>query len=134
MINPELLFVNLFCCISLHLPVSADAPDTAVIHIAYLNTAGRRAGMHNLVISYVNTHMSVIADHISRHLFRIADCSAAPSLCAGSTGKGDSEMGMHRHGKTRTVCPIGQARSAIYIGISHKLQSIGCDGRSASAP
>lgn len=73
MINPDHCFVNIFRGISLHLPVSADAPDAAVIHIAHLDAAGRRAGVHDLVIAYVDAHMPVVADHVSRHLLGVAD-------------------------------------------------------------
>ena len=128
MINPDHYFVNIFHHISLHLPVSADAPDAAVIHIAHLDAAGRRAGVHDLVIAYVDAHMPVVADHVSRHLLGVADRPSASRLGAGSTGQGNPEMGMHRHGKPGAVRAVGQAGALIYVRVAHKLQRVGRDG------
>ena len=133
MINPDHYFVNIFHHISLHLPVSANTPDTPIIHIAYLDPGRRRTGMHDLVIAYVDAHMSVITDQISRHFLGIADRLASARLRAGRMRHRNTETSEHRHGKSGAVRSVCQAGSAPYIRISHKLQRIRRDRRSRSA-
>ncbi len=101
------------------LPISSDTPDTAIVHITHLNTAGRRTGMHDLIISYVNAHMPVIADHISREFFPVTDRLTGASYAAGLSGCRDTEIFMHQMYKSGAVRAVCQAVSAQNIGISH---------------
>ena len=68
------------------LPVSSDTAYTTVIHIAYFNTTARCACMHNLSVTDINTHMTVITDHIPREHLRLADCTSASCQGVGITG------------------------------------------------
>ena len=114
------------------LPVPANTADTSVVHIRYFDAASLRTRMYNLIVADVDPHMSIITDHISRLLLRFADRSAAPGQRAGISGSGDAKMCMHQIDKPGTVSPVCQTVSSKYIRISHKLQSIGCDGTSSS--
>lgn len=68
--------------------------------------------MHDLVIPYVDAHMALIADHVSRLLVGIADCSASARQRTGLPGRRDPEMRMDQIDKSGTVRPIGQAVSS----------------------
>ena len=115
------------------LPVSSDRPDTAVIHIADFITTARCACMYNLSVTDINTHMTVIADHIPREHLRLADCTSASCQRVGITGCGNTTCRMDQMNKTGTVRSVGQAVSSIYIRIADITESCGCDGRTTAS-
>ena len=115
------------------LPVSSDTAYTTVIHIAYFNTTARCACMHNLSVTDINTHMTVIADHIPREHLRLADCTSASCQGVGITGCGNTTCRIDQMDKTGTVRSVGQAVSSIYIRIADITESCGCDGRTTAS-
>ena len=77
--------------------------------------------MNNRVVANINSHMTAVADDIAGLCFRQADAvSAAPKRC-GTVRKSYAEVRVHAHDKSGTVCPVGQAGTAIYIRITYKL-------------
>lgn len=144
MINIEILFVNWFFSFLWFfyffpyksrfsrpfLPIPPDADVAPVIHVADLDSAARRAGMHDLVVTYINTHMARIAHHISRLLIRIADRTPASGQCSGLSGGGDAKMSVYQMDKSGTVRTVRQAVASAHVRIAHKLQRIGRNGAS----
>ena len=82
------------------LPVSADTTDTSVIHIADFNTSSLSTSMYDLIITNIDTYMTIIADHITRQLVRIADGSSCSRQCTGLSRSRDAKMCMNQIHKT----------------------------------
>lgn len=117
----------------IRLPVSSDAPDAAIIHIADLNTTAGRTCMYDLSVANINTDMSVIADHIAREHLGFADGPSASCQRVGITRCGNTTCLMNQMYKSGTVGSIGQAVSSIYIRIAHIAKSCGCNGRTTAS-
>ena len=143
MINIAILFVNSFFKDFTNfieftqlwelLPVASDGAHASGIHTAYADPVPLGTGMDDHAVPYVDPHMSVIADHISRLLVRIADRPASHCQRAGLPGHGDTEMGVNQIDEARTVRTVGQAVPSIYIRASDELLPIGSDGTAQSA-
>ena len=78
--------------------------------------------MYNLSVTDINTHMTVIADHIPREHLRLADCTSASCQRVGITGCGNTTCRMDQMNKTGTVRSVGQAVSSIYIRIADMVE------------
>ena len=48
-----------------HLPITSDASHASVIHIAHFNTTAGCTCMDDLIITYVDTNMAIVAYHIT---------------------------------------------------------------------
>ena len=82
------------------LPVSADTTDTSVIHVADFNTSFGSTSMYDLIITNVDSYMTIIADHITRQLVCIADGSSCSRQCTGLSRGRDAKMCMDQIHKT----------------------------------
>ena len=80
--------------------------------------------MNDLAITHVNSHVSAIADQISRLCICVGYFCTCILLLIGGSRKADSEVRIDTLYKSGAVCTIGKACSAPYVRISHKLCSI----------
>ena len=89
--------------------------------------------MDDLAASDVDSHMTVVTDHISRLHLRLADSSASAREGTRIPGRGDSKVRVYQIDESGTVGSVGQAVAAVHIGTPHKLQPVGRDGAADSS-
>lgn len=140
MINIEFLFVNSFLKVFTNfidftelwepLPVTPDTAHASGIHAADADSVFLRAGVHDHAVAHIDAHMSVVADHISGLLVRIADRTAPGRQRTGLPRYGDAEMSVYQIHESRAVRSVRQAVPAEHIGTTHKLLPVGSDGTS----
>ena len=89
--------------------------------------------MNDHTVSNIDAHVSVVTDHISRLLVRVADRSSAYSQRTGLPWHGNAKMCMNQIDKSGTVRSVCQTVAAEYIRTSDKLLPVRCNGAAPSA-
>lgn len=84
--------------------------------------------MYNLIISYVDSNMPCITDHIPWLLVRITDGPASACQRTGLSRRGNSKMRMHQIDESGTVRSICQTVASGYIWATYKLKPVGSNG------
>ena len=79
------------------------------------NAGSRGAGMYNRIVSYIDTHMSAVADNIARLCLRQTYAVACAPQRAGTVRKAYSEVRIDAHNKSGTVSSVCQACAAPYV-------------------
>ena len=82
--------------------------------------------MDNLAVSYINCHMSRIADNISRLRLRIAYFLSNASLRSRISRKTVAKRLVDRLRKAGTIRPFCETRTSRHIGIAHKSTGVIC--------
>ena len=80
--------------------------------------------MYDGVISAVDSHMSTVADNVARLCLGKAYRISYASHGAGGMGQAHTKVGLYAHDESGTVRSVGQAGSAVYIRITHKLACV----------
>ena len=97
------------------------------------NAGSRGAGMYNRIVSYIDAHMSAVADNIARLCLRQTYAVACAPQCAGTVRKAYSEVRIDAHDKSGTVRSVGQAGAAVYVRVADELRRETCNGITGGA-
>ena len=116
--------IFIFCCTFLLYKTSYRYNCSVCSIIADLDPVLRVRCMNDLAITHVNSHVSAIADQISRLCICVGYFCTCILLLIGCSRKADSEVRIDTLYKSGAVCTIGKACSAPYVRISYKLCGI----------
>ena len=117
-------YIFIFCCTFLLYKTSYRYNCSVCSIIADLDPVLRVRCMNDLAITHVNSHVSAIADQISRLCICVGYFCTCILLLIGCSRKADSEVRIDTLYKSGAVCTIGKACSAPYVRISYKLCGI----------
>lgn len=116
---------TLFFIIHLLVKDSSYSYRSSVICFRNLDSSARRACVYNLAVSDINSHMSGITNQITRLcIFQSAHIHTYISVSCRRMRKGYAEVLIYAHYKPGTICTVGKACPAIYIGVTHKLYCV----------
>ena len=102
----------------------ADRDDLAIRCVAHLNAILFIAGMDDLSASNVQAHVPAVADDVPGLCVRIIHANAVLSLVSRGPANAIAKLPVYALGKTGAIGSICQARAAIYVLISNKLEAI----------
>lgn len=82
--------------------------------------------MYDGIVAHIDPHMAAVTDDIAGLCIGKADPVSAASQSRGAVGETHAEIRIYAHDETGTVCTVGQAGTAVYIRIAHKLACKAC--------
>ena len=108
----------------LQLQNSAHRQNGTIGGCTDLDTGLFVAGVDDFASADVNTDMTVVADQITGLSVAVGHTGTGTALLGGSTRQIITEILVHTVDKSRTVCAVGKAGTAVYVGVANKLTGV----------